>query len=110
MSFRLGTHSGITDYTIGQRRGLNVAVGDPLFVVRLEPETRRVIVGPREALLTGSLTLEETNWLGDEADIQTVARLALETVGGFEVMICGSGAEVLEKAPCSNPISCCATS
>ena len=65
----LGTHGGITDYTIGQRRGLNVAVGEPLFVVRLEPETRRVVVGPREALLTASLTLEETNWLGDEATI-----------------------------------------
>ncbi|WP_292160192.1 tRNA 2-thiouridine(34) synthase MnmA [Brevundimonas sp.] len=69
----LGTHAGITDYTIGQRRGLNVAVGDPLFVVRLEPGTRRVIVGPREALLTGSLTLEETNWLGDEADFAAAA-------------------------------------
>ncbi|MBU2292050.1 MAG: tRNA 2-thiouridine(34) synthase MnmA [Alphaproteobacteria bacterium] len=69
----LGTHAGITDYTIGQRRGLNVAVGDPLFVVRLEPESRRVIVGPREALLTGALTLEETNWLGDEADFAAAA-------------------------------------
>ena len=39
----------------------------------------------------------------DEADIQTVARLALETVGGFEVMICGSGAEALEKAPLFEP-------
>ena len=70
----LGAHSGITDYTIGQRRGLNVAVGEPLFVVRLEPETRRVIVGPREALLTASLTLEETNWLGDQASIEEAAR------------------------------------
>ena len=70
----LGSHSGITDYTIGQRRGLNVAVGEPLFVVRLEPETRRVIVGPREALLTASLTLEETNWLGDQASIEEAAR------------------------------------
>ncbi len=70
----LGTHSGITDYTIGQRRGLNVAVGEPLFVVKLEPETRRVIVGPREALLTASLTLEETNWLGDQASIEEAAR------------------------------------
>ncbi|WP_415015445.1 tRNA 2-thiouridine(34) synthase MnmA [Brevundimonas sp.] len=70
----LGTHSGITDYTIGQRRGLNVAVGEPLFVVRLEPETRRVIVGPREALLTASLTLEETNWLGDQASIEEAAK------------------------------------
>jgi tRNA-uridine 2-sulfurtransferase len=69
----LGTHAGITDYTIGQRRGLNVAVGEPLFVVRLEPEARRVIVGPREALLTASLTLEETNWLGDQASIEEAA-------------------------------------
>jgi len=69
----LGEHTGITGYTIGQRRGLNVAVGEPLFVVRLDPEARRVIVGPREALLTGSLTLEETNWLGDQPDILTAA-------------------------------------
>lgn len=69
----LGRHGGITDYTIGQRRGLNVAVGEPLFVVRLEPEARRVVVGPREALLTASLTLEETNWLGDQPSIAAAA-------------------------------------
>lgn len=70
----LGGHSGITDYTIGQRRGLNVAVGEPLFVTRLDPAKRHVIVGPREALLTASLTLDETNWLGDEPDIEAAAR------------------------------------
>ncbi|MBU1383297.1 MAG: tRNA 2-thiouridine(34) synthase MnmA [Alphaproteobacteria bacterium] len=70
----LGGHSGITDYTIGQRRGLNVAVGEPLFVTRLDPAKRHVIVGPREALLTAALTLDETNWLGDEADIAAAAR------------------------------------
>jgi tRNA-specific 2-thiouridylase len=69
----LGNHSGITDYTIGQRRGLNVAVGEPLFVTKLDPALRRVIVGPREALLTASLTLDETNWLGDQADIEAAA-------------------------------------
>ena len=69
----LGEHAGITDYTIGQRRGLNVAVGEPLFVVRLDPEARQVVVGPREALLTGALTLDETNWLGDEATIEDAA-------------------------------------
>lgn len=69
----LGSHGGITDYTIGQRRGLNVAVGEPLFVVKLEPELRRVVVGPREALLTASLSLDETNWLGDEASIEAAA-------------------------------------
>ena len=69
----LGSHSGITDYTIGQRRGLNVAVGEPLFVTRLDPAKRHVIVGPREALLTAALTLDETNWLGDEASIEAAA-------------------------------------
>lgn len=69
----LGSHGGITDYTIGQRRGLNVAVGEPLFVVKLEPELRRVVVGSREALLTASLSLDETNWLGDEASIEAAA-------------------------------------
>lgn len=63
---RLGRHEGVTRYTVGQRRGLNVALGDPLFVVRLDPERREVIVGPREALLTAALTLREVNWLGDE--------------------------------------------
>jgi tRNA-specific 2-thiouridylase len=69
----LGNHAGITDYTIGQRRGLNVAVGEPLFVTRLDPARRHVIVGPREALLTASLTLDETNWLGDEPSMQDAA-------------------------------------
>jgi tRNA-specific 2-thiouridylase len=66
----LGRHEGVTRYTIGQRRGLNVAVGDPLFVVRIDADARQVIVGPREALLTRALTLKETNWLGDEAAIE----------------------------------------
>lgn len=69
----LGAHAGITDYTIGQRRGLNVAVGEPLFVTRLDPVKRHVIVGPRDALLTASLTLDETNWLGDQPTIEAAA-------------------------------------
>ena len=69
----LGRHDGITGYTIGQRRGLNVAVGEPLFVTKLNPDARQVIVGPREALLTAALTLEETNWLGDDASIEAAA-------------------------------------
>ncbi|MBU2118583.1 MAG: tRNA 2-thiouridine(34) synthase MnmA, partial [Alphaproteobacteria bacterium] len=70
----LGSHAGITDYTIGQRRGLNVAVGEPLFVTKLDPARRHVIVGPREALLTAALTLDETNWLGDAPTMADAAR------------------------------------
>jgi len=76
----LGKHSGITDYTIGQRRGLNVAVGEPLFVTKLNPELRQVIVGPREALLTASLVLEETNWLGQQTTIEEAARDGAEVL------------------------------
>ena len=75
----LGEHDGITGYTIGQRRGLNVAVGEPLFVVKIDPDAREVLVGPREALLTRALTLKETNWLGAEPDF-TAAALANKPV------------------------------
>ncbi|MEM8616133.1 MAG: tRNA 2-thiouridine(34) synthase MnmA, partial [Pseudomonadota bacterium] len=60
----LGEHQGVIHYTIGQRRGLGVATGDPLFVVKIDAPKREVIVGPREALLTAALTMEELNWLG----------------------------------------------
>jgi len=70
----LGRHEGITRYTVGQRRGLNVAVGEPLFVVRLDADRREVVVGPREALLTASLALKETNWLGDQPSMAEAAR------------------------------------
>ncbi|WP_310539972.1 tRNA 2-thiouridine(34) synthase MnmA, partial [Phenylobacterium sp.] len=79
----LGRHDGVTRYTIGQRRGLNVAVGDPLFVVKIDADSRRVIVGPREALLTRALSLKETNWIGDGPSIEKAcaeARLVLARV------------------------------
>jgi tRNA-uridine 2-sulfurtransferase len=53
----------VTRYTVGQRRGLNVAVGDPLFVVRIDADARQVIVGPKEALRTAAVVLKEINWL-----------------------------------------------
>ena len=61
----LGEHQGVIHYTIGQRRGLGVATGEPLFVVKINARERQVIVGPREALLTAGLTMEELNWLGE---------------------------------------------
>ena len=62
----LGTHRGVIHYTIGQRRGLGIGgLGDPLYVVKLDPDTRRVIVGPKEALSTRIVPVREINWLGD---------------------------------------------
>jgi tRNA-specific 2-thiouridylase len=61
----LGHHDGIIHFTIGQRRGLGVATGSPLYVVRLDAGSRRVVVGPREALRTSRIRLRDVNWLGD---------------------------------------------
>ncbi|MBE7733170.1 tRNA 2-thiouridine(34) synthase MnmA [Devosia faecipullorum] len=60
----LGEHEGIVHYTIGQRKGLGIAAGEPLYVVKLEHRTGRVIVGPREALKTHTVRLRDVNWLG----------------------------------------------
>ncbi|MBO0663065.1 tRNA 2-thiouridine(34) synthase MnmA [Jiella sp. MQZ9-1] len=61
---RLGRHDGIVNFTIGQRRGLGVAAGEPLYVVALDAASATVTVGPREALLTRRIRLRDLNWLG----------------------------------------------
>jgi tRNA-specific 2-thiouridylase len=61
----LGRHHGVIHFTVGQRRGIGIAAGYPLYVVRLEAESRRVVVGPREALTTRKILLRDVNWLGD---------------------------------------------
>jgi tRNA-uridine 2-sulfurtransferase len=61
----LGRHDGIIHFTVGQRRGLRVATGSPLYVVRLDAAARRVVVGPRAALRISSMRLRDVNWLGD---------------------------------------------
>ncbi|MCC0077154.1 MAG: tRNA 2-thiouridine(34) synthase MnmA [Rhodobacter sp.] len=62
----LGQHRGVIHYTIGQRRGLGIGgLADPLYVVRLDPEKRHVVVGPKEALATRIVPVREINWLGD---------------------------------------------
>ncbi|MEM8650524.1 MAG: tRNA 2-thiouridine(34) synthase MnmA [Pseudomonadota bacterium] len=63
----LGDHDGIINFTIGQRRGIGVAKGEPIYVVHLDAKTGTVFVGPREALDTRTLLLRDVNWLGDEA-------------------------------------------
>jgi tRNA-uridine 2-sulfurtransferase len=61
----LGHHDGIIHFTVGQRRGLGIATGAPLYVVRLDAAARRVVVGPREALRTSRIRLRDVNWLGE---------------------------------------------
>jgi tRNA-specific 2-thiouridylase len=61
----LGRHEGILHYTIGQRRGIGIASGEPLYVIHLDADRARVVVGPREALETHRIYLRDVNWLGD---------------------------------------------
>lgn len=59
----VGEHSGIDAFTIGQRKGLGVALGEPQFVIRIEPESKRVVIGAKSELAQPSLTAKDANWL-----------------------------------------------
>jgi tRNA-specific 2-thiouridylase len=102
----VGRHDGIVRFTVGQRRGLalgerNGTDNDPLYVVRLEPETRRVVVGPRAALGAQRVALADVNWLGEappadglavrvklrSAQPPLPARLFLDGAGGGAVLL-----------------------
>src|SRR5437868_11283729 len=76
----LGRHHGVIHFTVGQRRGIGISAGYPLYVVRLEAERRRVVVGPREALTTRKMLLRDVNWIGDGEIDQALA-------GGREVFV-----------------------
>ncbi|MDE5447313.1 tRNA 2-thiouridine(34) synthase MnmA [Bradyrhizobium sp. CSA207] len=73
----LGRHSGIANFTVGQRRGLGIASSAPLFVVRLDAASRRVVVGPRDALKMHRIVLRDVNWIGD-GDIDRAVGSGLE--------------------------------
>ena len=77
----LGRHAGLMNFTIGQRKGLGLnqseGAGEPLFVVRLEAATRRVVVGPRGALATRTVRLRDVNWIGD-GDLSSLPADGLE--------------------------------
>lgn len=58
----VGDHDGYEAFTIGQRKGLGIAMGEPHFVVRIEPETRQVVIGPKESMMRSGLIATGVNW------------------------------------------------
>ncbi len=63
----LGEHGGVVHFTVGQRRGIEIGGQvEPLYVVRIEPESRRLVVGPRRALAVGAMRIEQLSWLGEK--------------------------------------------
>lgn len=59
----LGTHEGITHYTVGQRKGLNLSMGRPVFVVEIRPETNEVVIGDGDDVFTDHLVCDRMNWM-----------------------------------------------
>ncbi|OQW78421.1 MAG: tRNA 2-thiouridine(34) synthase MnmA [Proteobacteria bacterium ST_bin13] len=78
----LGRHKGMIHFTVGQRRGLEIGgTPEPLYVIRLEPATKRVVVGPKRALAVGAARLTGINWIGGDhagpvtAKVRSLAKL-----------------------------------
>ncbi len=76
----IGHHEGIVHFTVGQRRGLGIASGAPLYVLSLDAANRRVVVGPREALKMHRIVLRDVNWIGDGALDRAIG-------GGLELFV-----------------------
>jgi tRNA-specific 2-thiouridylase len=88
----LGGHRGLIHFTVGQRRGLEIGgQAEPLYVVRLEPEARRVVVGPKAALAVRAARLSGLNWLGEDqrdglaAKVRSMARPAAAAFDGGSI-------------------------
>jgi tRNA-specific 2-thiouridylase len=104
----LGRHDGVVNFTVGQRRGLGVAAGAPLYVVAVDPAEARVVVGPRAALARDRVHLREVNWLGDGAwphDLPaagvplTVKLRSTQPAAPARLMARGDGALLVLDAP-----------
>ena len=96
----VGRHEGIAAFTIGQRRGVRVAFGEPRYVVRLDAETATVVVGPNEDLMAGGLVVENINWLtgqvpADGSSFEAEVKIRYRhTAAPAEVRVTGAHADV----------------
>ncbi len=101
----LGSHQGIIHFTVGQRRGLRVAAPEPLYVVRVEPETRRVVAAPKAALMKTRFLIGDINWLGsgetpgDGLDVAVKVRSTAEPSAATIKNLTGGEAEIALAEP-----------
>jgi tRNA-specific 2-thiouridylase len=73
---KLGQHRGIAFYTIGQRHGLGLASGKPLYVIRIEPESNRIVLGPEKELYSQKLTAQKLSWISGKAPQEPITAQA----------------------------------
>lgn len=101
----LGQHDGIINFTVGQRKGMGVAAREPLYVIRLEPDTHRVVAGPKEALIEKALQVADINWFGPDIltekglDVQVKLRSTQALVDATVVALKGGSAKVILHDP-----------
>jgi len=67
----VGEHSGVHHFTVGQRRGIGVAAGEPLYVISTEPASKRVVIGRNDALLRATMIVNGVNWISIAAPLAT---------------------------------------
>jgi tRNA-uridine 2-sulfurtransferase len=72
----LGRHRGIAFYTVGQRHGLGLASGQPLYIIRIEPESNRIVLGPEKELYSRTLTARDLSWISGEPPREPITTTA----------------------------------
>tara|TARA_S200000501_G_scaffold365842_1_gene399822 strand:- start:99 stop:1229 length:1131 start_codon:yes stop_codon:yes gene_type:complete len=78
---KIGTHDGIVNYTIGQRRGIKIADREPLYVIKIDSEKNSITVGPKKNLIVNKILLKNLNLLGDKNDFQKDIRVKVRSTG-----------------------------
>lgn len=100
---KLGEHNGIINYTIGQRKGLGISSADPLYVIKILPDLKQVIVGPPDALYKSKFIIQEVNWLAEFYDhplhVSVKIRSSQDTVPAQITLLSNHKAEVILTFP-----------
>ena len=71
----VGEHNGIINYTVGQRRGINISYSEPLYVIKIDAKNNIVIIGPRNALLITTFMIKDINWLIEPQNLECTVKL-----------------------------------
>jgi len=78
---KLGQHDGIINYTIGQRKGIKISSTDPLYVVNIDADNNKIIVGPKESLIIQNIELRDLNILGSEREFSDYVSVKVRSTG-----------------------------
>ena len=81
MGKKLGDHEGIINYTVGQRKGIKISSTDPLYVINIDADNNRIIVGPKKSLIIQNIELRDLNVLGTEKEFSDYVSIKVRSTG-----------------------------